>query len=172
MNIPGTVSKFNARGAYVYVPAVYSAVSDISLPLIVLSTGYPGLPENWLGSGLEATMDQFAHLHDGITPLVFMVDDTGGLTNDTECVNSPRGNVETYLTTDVPNYIKSHFRVINNPDNWAIGGLSMGGMCSVMLTLLHPNVFHYFMDYSGEIGPEIGSKQKTVDVLFGGSEAA
>jgi S-formylglutathione hydrolase FrmB len=170
--IPGTVSKFNARGAYVYVPAVYSTVSDISLPVIVLTAGYPGLPENWIGSGLEDTMDQFASLHEGITPLVFMVDNTGSVTNDTECVNSYRGNAETYLTTDVPNYIKAHFRVIDNPANWAIGGLSLGGMCSVMLTLRHPNVFHYFMDYSGEIGPETGSKQKTVDDLFAGSESA
>jgi S-formylglutathione hydrolase FrmB len=172
LNIPGTVSKFKPRGAYVYVPAVYSTVTDINLPVIVLTTGYPGLPENWLGSGLENTMDQFAHTHEGITPLVFMVDNSGSLTNDTECVNSSQGNVESYLTTDVPNFIKAHFRVINNPANWAIGGLSMGGMCSVMLTLRHPDVFHYFMDYGGEIGPEIGSKQKTVDDLFSGSESA
>jgi S-formylglutathione hydrolase FrmB len=172
LNIPGTVSKFNARTAYVYVPAIYNTLPNVTLPVIVLTTGFPGLPENWLGSGLEDTMDQFAHSHKGITPLVFMVDNTGSITNDTECVNSPRGNVETYLTTDVPNYIKGHFRVINSPNNWAMGGLSLGGMCSVMLTLRHPNVYHYFMDYGGEIGPEIGPKPKTIDTLFHGSEAA
>jgi enterochelin esterase-like enzyme len=172
LNIPGTVSSFKARTAYVYVPAIYNEVTDIHLPVIVLTAGFPGLTENWLGSGLEHSMDAFAAEHRGITPLVFMVDNTGSLTNDTECVNSPRGNVETYLTTDVPNYIKSHFRVVNSPDNWAMGGLSLGGMCSVMLTLRHPDVYHYFMDYGGEIGPEIGSKQQTIDTLFGGSESA
>jgi S-formylglutathione hydrolase FrmB len=172
LNIPGSVSKFKARTAYVYVPAIYSNLSDVNLPVIVLTAGFPGLTENWLGSGLENSMDQLARSHKGITPLVFMVDNTGSLTNDTECVNSPRGNAETYLATDVPNYIKSHFRVINNPSNWAIGGLSMGGMCSMMLTLRHPDVYHYFLDYGGEIGPEIGSTQQTIDTLFHGSQSA
>lgn len=172
LNIPGTVSKFKARTAFVYVPAIYNNPTKINLPVLVLLPGVPGLPENWLGSGLEATMDAFASHHDGITPIVFMVDDTGTVTNDTECVNSPRGNVETYLSVDVPNYIKSHFEVATDPSHWAIGGLSMGGNCAIMLALLHPDVYHYFLDFGGERGPEIGSKQTTVDTLFGGSEQA
>lgn len=171
LNIPGTISKFNARTAYVYEPAIYANPSGINLPVIVLTAGYPGIPENWLGSGLQATMDEFAKLHDGITPLVFMVDNTGSLTNDTECVNSPRGNVETYLTVDVPNYIKSHFEVATGSTHWAIGGLSMGGMCAVMLALRHPDVYDNFLDFGGEIGPEIGSQQTTIDKLFNGSES-
>lgn len=172
LNIPGVVSKFHARTAYVYVPAIYSDPGQINLPVIVLTPGFPGLTENWLGSGLQATMDNFASHHDGITPLVFMVDNTGSLTNDTECVDSPRGDVETYLTVDVPNYIKNNFRVAAGPEHWAIGGLSLGGMCAVMLTLRHPNVYHYFLDYGGEIGPEVGSQEKTIQTLFGGSEQA
>jgi S-formylglutathione hydrolase FrmB len=115
-------------------------------------------------------MDEFAQHHDGIAPLVFMVDNTGSLTNDTECVNSPRGNVETYLTTDVPDYIKAHFNVATGASHWAIGGLSLGGMCAVMLALRHPDVYSNFLDFGGEIGPEIGSQQTTIDKLFGGSE--
>jgi S-formylglutathione hydrolase FrmB len=171
VNIPGTVSKFKARGAYVYVPAIYNKVPTINLPVVILTAGFPGAPESWIASGMEDTLNKFAASHEGITPLVFSVDNTGSLTNDTECVNSPRGNVETYLTTDVPSYIKEHFRTINSPNNWAIGGLSMGGTCSIMLALRHQNIFHYFMDYGGELGPEIGSEQKTIDTLFNGSES-
>jgi len=172
LSIPGKVSKFQARTAWVYMPAVASSPGRINLPVVVLTAGYPGLPSNWIGSGLATTMDQFAKLHHGITPIIFMVDNTGSLTNDTECVNSPRGNVETYLTVDVPNYIKAHYEVSDNPANWAIGGLSLGGTCSVMLALRHPNIYHYFLDFGGEIGPEVGSKQKTIDELFDGSEQA
>jgi enterochelin esterase-like enzyme len=169
LNIPGKVSKFHARGAYVYVPAIYTNPTVIDLPVLVLTAGFPGLPENWLGSGLQSTMDSFAKKHDGITPLVFMVDNSGSVTNDTECVDGPRGNAETYLTTDVPNYIKANFNVIKSPDNWAIGGLSMGGMCSIMLALRHPDTYHYFIDLGGEIGPEVGNQTKTIDALFSGS---
>ncbi|MFA5004407.1 MAG: alpha/beta hydrolase-fold protein [Candidatus Saccharimonadales bacterium] len=172
IDIPGTVSKFKTRGAYAYVPAIASSPAKVNLPVLVLSTGFPGLPANWLGSGLQATMDEFASHHGGISPLVIMVDNTGSLTNDTECVDSPRGNAETYLSTDVPNYIKSHFEVANGPGHWAIGGLSMGGMCSIMLALRHTDVYHYFLDFGGEIGPEVGSQQKTISELFRGSETA
>lgn len=172
LSIPGTVSKFHPRTAWVYVPAIASSSGHINLPVVVLLPGIPGFPSNWLGSGLESTMDQFAKLHHGITPIVFMVDDTGSLTNDTECVNSPRGNVETYLTTDVPKYIKAHYDVSDDSSDWAIGGLSMGGMCSVMLSLRHPNVYRNFLDLGGETGPEVGPMQQTVDKLFYGSASA
>ena len=172
LTIPGTVSKFSPRESYVYVPAISNTPGKINLPVLVLSTGFPGLPSNWLGSGLQKTMDEFASQHNGITPLVFMVDNTGSLTNDTECVDSRRGNVETYLATDVPNYIKDHFEVATDPSHWGIGGLSMGGMCSVMIALRHPNIYHYFLDFGGEIGPETGSKENTILTLFNGSESA
>lgn len=172
LNIPGTVSHFNARTAYVYLPAVYTTDPNLRLPVIVLMPGFPGLPENWLGSGLQTTMDTFAKAHDGITPIIFMVDNTGSVTNDTECVNSPRGNVETYLTVDVPTYIKSHFDVEQSASHWAIGGLSLGGTCGIMLALRHPNIYNNFIDLGGEIGPEVGPKQQTINTLFDGSETA
>jgi S-formylglutathione hydrolase FrmB len=172
LNIPGTVSKFKARTAYVYEPAIYNSANPISLPVVILTAGFPGITQDWINSGLQATMDTFAAHHDGITPLVFVVDNTGSITNDTECVNSSRGNVETYLTTDVPNYINANFNVLNGPSHWAIGGLSLGGTCAIMLTLRHPDVYHYFLDYGGEAGPEIGSDANTVQTLFNGSQSA
>lgn len=172
INIPGTISKFKARDGYVYIPAIYKSLAQINLPVLVLTAGWPGTPDNWPGLGLENIMNQFAKNHNGITPLVFVADNIGSLTNDTECVNSPRGNVETYLTVDVPNFIKHNFHVDSSPSNWAIGGLSLGGMCAIMLTLRHPDVYNYFMDLGGELGPEDGPKQHTIDTLFDYSEAA
>lgn len=172
LTIPGTTSKFHPRIAYAYLPAIANSPGRINLPVMVLLPGVPGLTSNWLSSGLAQTMDQFSKLHHGITPAVFMVDDAGSVSNDTECVNSPRGNVEAYLTVDVPSYIKSHYEVSSNPSQWAIGGLSMGGMCAVMLALRHPDVYRYFLDFGGEDGPEVGSEQQTIQKLFYGSESA
>lgn len=169
INIPGTVSKFQARSGYVYVPAAYSVPGNLKLPVMVLLAGVPGTPSNWVDLGLQNIMNKFASSHSGVTPLVFIVDETGSTSNDTECVNSPRGNVETYLTVDVPNYIKQNFDVSSNPSHWAIGGLSLGGMCGIMLTLRHPDTYHYFIDLGGEAGPEVGDQQKTIDTLFHGS---
>jgi S-formylglutathione hydrolase FrmB len=174
INIPGKVSGFKARSGWLYEPAI--AVKDgntLNLPVLVLLAGLPGNPTDWLhGVQLVSTMDEFAKEHHGITPLVFVVDDIGSPINDTECVNSPRGNVETYLTTDVPKYIENNYPASDNPANWGIGGLSLGGTCAVMLALTHPNVYHYFLDMGGDLGPSIGTKQETIQKLYGGNEAA
>ncbi len=172
LTIPGTVSGFQARSGWVYVPAIAEPPTQISLPVLILISGVPGSPNDWLNGGeAMSTLDAFAKLHHGITPYVFIVDDTGSFFNDTECVDSPRGNAETYLTQDVPTYIKSHYNVARDPSAWGIGGTSMGGMCAVMLTLRHPNVYNLFLDFSGEGEPDIGSKDSTVTLLFNGSEA-
>lgn len=171
VTIPGIVSKFKTRPGSMYVPAIAS--TQIDLPVIILMSGVPGAPADWLvGGGLQATMDGFAKNHHGITPLVFVVDETGSQLNDTECVDSPRGNVETYLTKDVPAYIKANFHVSSSPSQWAIGGLSLGGTCGLTEVTLHPDVYGYFMDFSGDSGPTLGSVQATTNTLFAGSKAA
>lgn len=171
--IPGKISKFKARNAWVYVPAIAKDDPNaLNLPVLVLLSGFPGAPADWLhGVNLVSTMDAFAKQHHGITPIVFVADDTGTQLNDTECVNSPRGNVETYLTQDVPNYIKAHFPVSDSPNNWAVGGLSMGGTCAAMLSLVHPDVYQTFLDMGGESGPSLNSTDATIQLLFHGSIA-
>jgi S-formylglutathione hydrolase FrmB len=172
--IPGKISKFRTRDAWVYVPAIATADPDaLNLPVLVLLAGFPGSPSDWLhGVNIVNTMNAFAKQHHGITPIVFIPDDTGAQLNDTECVNSPRGNAETYLTQDVPDYIKAHFPVSNNPQNWAIGGLSMGGTCAAMLSLVHPNIYRSFLDMGGESGPILNTEDQTIDLLFHGSMTA
>ena len=51
-------------------------------------------------------------------------------------------------------------------------GWSMGGTCAVDLAVEHPEVFASFVDISGDLGPNLGSKQNTISRLFGGGEAA
>jgi S-formylglutathione hydrolase FrmB len=175
-NIPGTISKFATRGGWLYVPSIaFNSTNLVKLPVLVMLPGSPGVVSNVVsGSGLENALQQLAADNHGITPLVYVADDNGASFNDTECVNSPKGNVETYLTVDVPNYIKSHFNVSDNPSNWAIGGISMGGTCAIMLTLANPSVYHYFVDIGGEIGPTFnsGDSATTTKVLFNGSTDA
>lgn len=170
--IPAPKSQFKARPAYIYVPYIESQATSLDLPVLFLLPGFPSFrgAADWTqGLNLQNILDTFARNHRGITPLVVALDTTGNPLNDTECVDSPAGNVETYLTVDVPAYIKSHYNVSTSPSNWGVGGLSMGGMCSAMLALKHPDIFRYFLDFGGESGPEVGSKSTTVSKLFGGS---
>jgi S-formylglutathione hydrolase FrmB len=173
VNIPGIKSGFRARPGYIYLPPAYLAVPRPQLPVLVLLAGQPGGPRNWLDSGqLQATMDAFADRHDGLAPFVVMPDDLGSEFANPLCLNSRLGNVQTYLTVDVPNWITSHLQVRPPGRGWAIGGLSDGGTCAIQLAALAPGLYPVFVDISGQAEPTLGNRQLTISRTFGGDAAA
>ncbi len=173
--IPGPISHFTARPSFIYLPpAALSSQKPTALPVMILLSGVPGDPGDWKDRlNLQSAMDVFAAKHKGIAPIIVVADQTGGdgMTS-TGCVDSTRGNAETYLTIDVPAYIKSHYDVTAAPQGWAIGGVSDGGACSTVIAARHPGIFGTFMSLSGETSPSIESKQDAINSLFGGSQQA
>jgi S-formylglutathione hydrolase FrmB len=176
VDLPGTTSGFAARQALVYLPPAWSARPRPALPVLLLLHGTPGDPSNWTeGGAAQTTTDAWAAQHSGMGPVLVMPDINGSLTGDTECVDSPLGNVETYLTVDVPATVQRLFGTAPPGKQWAVAGLSEGGVCSIMLALRHPALFPTFGDYSGLLGPRLGDDNAdtadTVTELFGGSPA-
>ena len=99
----------------------------------------------------------------------------GTKTVDSECVNSQFGNAETYLVRRRARLRAQPCSSASvGPGSLAIGGLSAGGTCSVMLALRHPTVYPTFASYSGFASPQYQetTRAQTIDTLFGGSEAA
>jgi S-formylglutathione hydrolase FrmB len=171
--IPPTVSHFSTRPAYVYLPPAWFAKVTPSLPTLILLPGEPGSASDWSSDGdADNTADAFAQDHHGLAPIIVMPDPNGYQTIDTECVNSKFGNAETYLVDDVPAFARREFGASSAPGSLAIGGLSAGGTCSIMLALRHPTVFPTFATYSGFASPQYQETTlaETIDTLFGGSE--
>src|SRR6516225_3945510 len=91
------------------MPTAYLSTPRPQLPVLVLLAGQPGDPRAWLDSGqLQAIMDGFATRHHGLAPVVVMPDDLGNEFANPLCLNSRLGQVQTYLTVDVPDWITSH----------------------------------------------------------------
>jgi S-formylglutathione hydrolase FrmB len=129
-------------------------------------------PADWIRTGNAIkTIDAFAAAHDGNAPVFVFVDSGGTFNNDTECVNGPRGNSADHLTKDVVPYIESNFGVSSAASRWGVVGWSMGGTCAVDLATMHPDMFSTFVDIAGDLAPNSGTKQQTVDRLFGGAAA-
>lgn len=171
--IPGTVSRFAARPAWVYFPPAYLSSPRAVLPVLVLVAGQPGTPRDWLDGGrLVATMDAFAAAHSGLAPVVVVPDSLGSQLAQTLCVDSARGHAFTYLTVDVPSWIRSSLQVDADPAHWAIGGVSAGGTCALQLAVNAPSVYPTFLDLSGPAAPTIGSERQTVADFFRGDQAA
>ncbi|WP_063772086.1 alpha/beta hydrolase [Kitasatospora mediocidica] len=172
-SIPGVKSGFKARDAYVYLPPAYRTSPRPLLPVLVLMVGQPGSPEDWIGAGaLQDQMDAFAEAHQGLAPIVVVVDQTGSIWSNTLCMDSRIAKSQTYLAQDVPDWITSHLQTAPGRTARAIGGLSLGGTCSLQLAVNAPEVYGSFLDISGQQEPTLGSHARTVDEAFGGDEAA
>nr|WP_255450485.1 alpha/beta hydrolase-fold protein [Skermania sp. ID1734] len=174
VDIPDTASGFNHRTEYVYLPpAWFNGKTPPQLPVLMMIAGEFNTPADWMRSGnIIPFVDSYAQHHHGQTPILVFVDAGGSFNNDTECVDGPRGNVASHLTKDVRPYVISTFGASSDPAHWGIVGWSMGGTCAVDLTVMHPDLFHTFEDIAGDAGPVAGTKQQTIDRLFGGSAAA
>ena len=128
--IPGTKSGFPARDATIYLPPAYGR-SASPLPVLVMMAGQPGSPQDWLNGGqLPQIMDAYAAQHDGLGPVVAIVDQLGTGSKDPMCLDGTFGNAFSYLSVDVPDWLSTNLVVDTDHRHWAVGGLSAGGTCS------------------------------------------
>ena len=173
ITIPGTISHFHARDGYVWLPPAYFQSPRPHLPVIMLIPGTPSATWDWLrGGGALGTANRWAAMHHGWAPALVFPDANGHGNGDTECVDSVRGNAETYLTIDVPAFMRAHFGVAMNAGSWAVVGLSEGGTCALELASRHPGTFATFGDFSGDAAPITHSLELTLKNLFAGSMTA
>jgi S-formylglutathione hydrolase FrmB len=173
VDIPATRSGFAARQAWLYLPPAYLASPRALLPVLVLMGGQPGGPDQWFDGGrLAARMDAYASEHDGLAPVVVVADDLGSATANPLCMDSRLSRVATYLSADVPAWVRTHLQVDPDPSRWAVGGFSGGATCALQLAVNAPRVYPTFVFISGEDGPTLGDHARTVRAAFGGDEAA
>lgn len=172
VTIPAPVSHFEARSAVVYLPPAALVANAPRLPVIEMLSGQPGAPADLINSGSMATiLDQFAAAHQGLAPIVVIPDQLGAPQHNPMCVDSPLGNAATYLTVDVPSWIRTHLHVLPSGADWAIAGFSEGGTCSIQLGTKFRGLYGNILDISGELAPRRGSVSATIASAFGGSAA-
>ena len=173
VTIPDNVSGFKHRAEFVYLPpAWFAGPAPPTLPAVMMIAGEFDSPDEWISSGkILPAVDGYAHDHGGRAPILVFIDPGGVFNNDTECVNGPRGNEADHLTKEVRPYMISKFGASSAPAQWAVVGWSMGGACAIDLTVMHPDLFSTFEDIAGDRGPGSGTKQQTIDRLYGGNAA-
>jgi S-formylglutathione hydrolase FrmB len=174
VDIPDTASGFSHRQELVYLPpAWFRSKTRPKLPVLEMIGGEFAAPDNWVRAGNAVqTADAYAAQHGGFAPVMVFADATGGFKVDTECVDGPNGKAEDHLVKDIPPFVEKTFNTATDPHKWGVVGWSMGGTCAVDLAVEHPDVFAHFEDISGDLGPNTGDKQQTIDKLYGGDAAA
>ena len=173
VTIPSTVSGFAARTALVYLPPVARIQNPPDVPVVVMLSGQPGSPDDVFSAGrLAEIFDAYAAAHHGYAPIVVVPDQLGSPENNPMCVDSPLGNSATYLTVDVPAWIRANLAVSASPAGWALAGFSQGATCTMQLGAAHPELFGTLLAIGSELTPRVGSISNTIDVGFGGSASA
>jgi enterochelin esterase-like enzyme len=173
VTIPATVSHFAARSAVVYLPPAALVAHAPALPVMIFLGGQPGSPQTVVDAGqMPEIMNAYAAAHNGLAPIVVIPDQLGASQNNPMCLNSSLGNVSTYLTVDVPNWIAAHLNVLPDRKYWTVAGFSEGGTCSIQLGTQFRSLFGSILDISGQSAPFNGTVAKTIRVGFGGSISA
>lgn len=174
VHIPGVVSGFTGRTGFVYLPPAYQAKNRPALPVMILIPGQPGSPADWLKAGqLQQTMDAFASAHQGLAPVVVIPDVNGTSSANTMCMDSHIAKTDSYLSMDVPAWIKANLSVDAQAARWAVGGFSFGGTCAIQMATLHPKIFPSAIDLSGEAEPALSAdRTATIQAALGGNAAA
>jgi enterochelin esterase-like enzyme len=172
--IPGAASALDTREAYVYLPPAYFAANRPALPVLVLFSGQPGGPADWLtGGALRTHMDTFAARHGGVAPVVVVADPNGSQPANTLCLDSQIARADTFLAVDVPAWINATLDVDPRHTRWAAGGFSFGATCAMQMGTRHPDLYSAVLAFSSELEPALAKeRQKTIDAAYGGDTAA
>jgi enterochelin esterase-like enzyme len=151
---------------YVYLPAAYRT-GRTRFPVIEALHGYPGSPRSWLRKlNAQSYLDQEIAAGRMAPTVVLFPYQTPEQLLDTECTDLHGGpHAETFLTTDVPAYVRERFRVRTDRAGWGLTGYSAGGFCAINLSLRHPGEYAAAAGLSGYAEPGIaigdGSERTT-----------
>ncbi|MDO0934909.1 alpha/beta hydrolase-fold protein [Streptomyces sp. DG2A-72] len=131
--------------AFVYLPPQYfqKAYQRQRFPVIVALSGYPGSIFN-LAQYLRVSQTAGELQKSGqMQPTIMvMIRPTIAPPRDTECVDVPGGpQTETFLAKDLPDALKSAYRVGHDASAWGVMGYSSGGSCALQLTMRDPQVY-------------------------------
>lgn len=75
---------------------------------------------------------------------------------DPDYYDGPNGNVGTLIGSELPQLVKSRYRTLNQPQFWAMGGLSSGGWGALNIGLRHLDNFNIFFSHIGYFTDDSG----------------
>jgi enterochelin esterase-like enzyme len=164
--------------AFVYLPPQYfqKPYARQRFPVIVAMSGYPGSIYN-LAQYLRVSQFTQTLMKEGkMQPTIIVeIRPTIAPPRDTECVNVPGGpQTEKFLAKDLPEALKSAYRVGHSATAWGALGYSSGGTCALQLTMRNPHVYSSAValspDYAIKEDPTTGNlfgsgiaRQKRID---------
>ena len=158
INIPGIRMQGKDIGrVMVWLPPSYTSDTKRTYPVIEAFHGMPGGTLDYqrvfhLDASLRDAVSRGA-MRDAI--IIVPQEMPAGI--DTECVDGGGLNMETWLTSMVPDHITKNFRAQASREAWTTIGVSAGGWCSSMATILHPDRYAGGASLGGYYSPQFAT---------------
>jgi enterochelin esterase-like enzyme len=134
-----------ATPAYVYLPPEYfqPRYRTRTFPAAVVLTGYPGTASALVEKlHYPRTALELARAGRMRPMILVMLRPTVAPPRDTECVDVPGGpQTESFFARDLPDALRTHYRVTEKPGGLGIIGNSTGGYCALKMAMHHPDVY-------------------------------
>lgn len=131
-------------------------------PVIVALHGFPGEVEGWTNQMQAEKQLNQAIASKKIRPSIMVIPQIefpDGV--DTECLETPKTRVETWLTKDIPEFAKAHFPVAADRRAWTTVGYSGGAWCALMITTKFPDVYAGAGSFDGYTHPIFDGKDNS-----------
>jgi pimeloyl-ACP methyl ester carboxylesterase len=111
--------------------------------------------------------------HDGLAPIVLVVDQLGNPAIDPLCLDTAKyGKAQTFVTQDAVDWARVHLHILQDAAHWTIAGYSNGGECALSFGAKFPDIWSNFLDISGEKFPGSDRAAQTLAAVFHGNAAA
>ena len=157
-----------SRRAFVYTPPSYSKDQSVKYPVLYLQHGWGEDETAWSNQGHANLIMDNMIAEGNIEPFIIVM--TYGMTNEIKFGGLRNFDItpfQTVLVDELIPYVDTHFRTISDRDHRAMGGLSMGGMETKMITLNKPGTFSYYALLSGgTYAPEDIKNKSDVKLIF------
>lgn len=84
---------------------------------------------------------------------------------DPDYYDGPNGKIGTLIGSELVQVVKSRYRTLNQPQFWALGGLSSGGWGAFNIGLRYLNNFNILFSHSGYFTDDSGAQNSPLQIV-------
>jgi enterochelin esterase-like enzyme len=143
VRVHGQLSGLTAPG-YVYLPGAYFRAGGRAqrLPVVVVISSQVGGQAAPYGAGRLSATAASQIAAGRLAPLILVMLPASIGHRDQGCLNVPGGpQAATFFAQDLPDALRSAYRVASQPSRWGLLGDSSGGYCALQLALTSSAAF-------------------------------
>ena len=156
----------------VSLPPGYEQNPKQSYPVIFLLHGGHGNPTDWFNQSKGQALKTVEKLYSKgkLPPSIIITPDGNDKRGsspyrDPEYFDGPNGKVSTAVGDELVKVVQSRYRTLNNPDFWAIGGLSSGGWGAMNVGLHNLDHFSILFSHSGYFHDKSGPMNSPITYI-------